>query len=387
MALDITHPAEEKRPIGVLLVGALLVAVAGWLLYMLWQQAKTPIQTTQSYDYTVKQSIDHSVQYFQSSFFDEKPGSGDDAYITKLTRQITPTFTYSYAASRDAQLSYYHSVEATIRASYILPGDSEKTYTVWKKAFPLIKPAPKSETTRTIAISRTVTIPFADYKKEMDDFKTGLGLPTTCELEVVFVAKVDGVVDGTQFNDTRTQVIKAPLDQDIYKLSISGVKDDKKDVVTQQAKDGQQTIRLIEKIAAASLFLLGLSMLVYGMRKQIFKTPYQRELDRIFRYHDGIIIRANRSADLKNKNVVPVKTFDDMLNLEEELKSPIVACPAGSEATQFVINHNDVLYMYTLGRVFVDSESLHAVETSLNDEIPLPPVRTATKKSTRRKVQ
>ncbi len=45
-----------------------------------------------------------------------------------------------------------------------------------------------------------------------------------------------------------------------------------------------------------------------------------------------------------------------MLNLEEELKVPIVASPAGGEATRFVILREDVAYIYTLGKALIDDD-------------------------------
>ena len=49
-------------------------------------------------------------------------------------------------------------------------------------------------------------------------------------------------------------------------------------------------------------------------------------------------------------------SFDDILNLEEELKAPIVANPAGTEAMPFMILHDDTVYIYTLGTVVLEDE-------------------------------
>jgi hypothetical protein len=46
-----------------------------------------------------------------------------------------------------------------------------------------------------------------------------------------------------------------------------------------------------------------------------------------------------------------VKGFDDMLNLEEELKVPIVSCEVNEEATRFMIIRDDVVYQYLLGKL------------------------------------
>ncbi len=84
------------------------------------------------------------------------------------------------------------------------------------------------------------------------------------------------------------------------------------------------------------------------------------------------MIRASRRPDLTNKNIVAVKSFDDMLNLEEEMKVPIVAVPSGSETTQFMVIRDDVVYIYTLGKTMIDnSKTLDQIQESFDRHIPL----------------
>lgn len=87
---------------------------------------------------------------------------------------------------------------------------------------------------------------------------------------------------------------------------------------------------------------------VYGMRRQIFKSPHQRQLDRIYRLHDGIIVRIKHPVDVSDSKIDALRSFDDMLNLEEELKVPIVANEISSTTTEFMIVNSGVVYRYTL---------------------------------------
>ncbi len=112
--------------------------------------------------------------------------------------------------------------------------------------------------------------------------------------------------------------------------------------------------------------LLGGLAIAYGLRRQIFKSPYQRELDKIYRYNDGLIVKASAKTDIAGKTIVPVESFDDILNLEESTKSPIVASPAGASATRFMIIHGDIVYVYLLGTIVKEdidnSRSLAEIE-------------------------
>ena len=360
MALDIDNPEHARRPLGVSIIGVFLIMLSGFVAYDIIQRQSDEVPAASAYQYRINQSIDTNLTYLKNTYFDKSPGS-NTAYVAELTDTIDATFHYTYHASDVEKLTYRYEVTASVQGNYALQGDQQKTPSVWTKQYSLIKPTTEEVSTQDIKLDPKVTIPFADYKKQAEQFRSSLNLPLNSQVVVRFTVNVTGTIGGTPFSDMRTSSVTAPLDQVIYLLSVKYDKEDAKQVVPQATKESRSTFEKYEKIIAVALGVLGLAALVFGLRKQIFKTPYQRELDKIYRYHDGIIIRASEETDLKDKQIVPVLRFDDMLNLEEELKSPIVSSPAGGEATHFMIMHGDVVYQYTLGKVLLSDE--RAIDT------------------------
>ena len=331
-----------------------------------------PVAVTPStYTYKINQSVDTSIQYFQSSFYTDNPGAGNSAYVAELTKTVDATLHYKYRASREAQLSTMYSAIATVHAKYSMGVDGKNIANVWSREYPLVKPVTSMKSGKDFSFEPSISIPFADYRKIVDQFKTSLAVPITAEASIVFTVRVYGTVDGTPMDDIRVSTVTMPLDQPIYTLANKFEKEDVKQVVTKKAKTNQDALKNYERIAVGVLGVLGLAAIAYGMRRQIFKSPYQRELDRIYRLHDGIIIRASKPADMTGKNVVTVKSFDDMLNLEEELKVPIVSSPAGNDGTRFIIIRDDIVYVYPLGNVLLDDESIEEADKIALQKRPL----------------
>lgn len=383
MTLDVTGQPKKKRPVGFVVFGVFLLGVAGIIFYDVRQQpAETLTVPRAAYSYKINQSVETGVNYFQSSFYGTTPGAGNTAYVADLTKSVDATLHYTYAASRSAELSTMYSAVATVQAKYTLGADQKNVSKVWSKEFPLIKPVVETRTGKNISFEPSVTMPFAEYRKMLDNFKTALAVPITSDASIVFTVRVSGTVDGTPFDDIRVSTVSMPLDQPLFTISNKFEKEDSKQVITKKVKNTQDAVKLYEKIAIGVFIILGLVSVIYGMRRQIFKTPYQRELDRIYRYHDGIIIRANKPTDLEDRKIVSVQTFDDMLNLEEELKVPIVASPAGGDAMHFIIMRDDVAYVYTLGKVLLEDDSLRDLERDLPDDETIP-----RKKIRRKKIQ
>ena len=373
MALNIENPEHARRPLGFSILGIFLMMLAGFVVYDLVQRKSDEVPAAAAYNYRINQSVDTILNYAKSAYFDKGPGTANTAYVAELTDSIDATFHYNYRASESADLRYSYEVTASVQGNYALQGDQQKTPSVWTKDFTLLKPVREQVTAQDISLNPKVTIPFADYKKQAEEFRSSLNLPLNSQVTVKFTINVAGTIGGTPFSDTRVSSVTTPLDQVVYLLSVKYDKEDSKQVIPQSTQQSRNAFERYEKIIAIVLAVTGFAALVFGLRKQIFKTPYQRELDKIYRYHDGIIIKASQETDLEDKQIVPVLSFDDMLNLEEELKSPIVSSPAGGEATHFMIMHGDVVYRYTLGKVLLtDEKDIEAIDPLEMDDITPP---------------
>lgn len=339
---------RAHRAVGLSLLG-FMILLAG--LFAMWTGSNKPAAQAGSstYQYSVAQDAKAAVHYIDSDFFNNTPASTNNAYVAALTDSITASFRYDYTASSATNLTSTYDVTAQIRANYAVKGNTEDLSNVWSRDYQLVKPVTTTAETNAVSLARTVTVPYAEYVKTVDSFRTALALPTNSEVVVTFNVRVSGTIDGTAFNDARTSTVSAPLDQQIYIPGIKFDKTDTKQITPQSAADNQNRWAKLELVGGGVTAFAGVALLVYGMRKRIFKSAYQRELDKIYRYHDGIIVRTSRPIDLTDHQVVPMRSFDDMLNLEEELKSPIIADEISSTLTHFIIANNNVTYLYKLG--------------------------------------
>lgn len=367
MALDIT-PGESKRPLGVVVLGIFLMVVGGYLLYDVERQKSSYVYVPSDYEYSVRQSVNTDIKYFDNSFFPNGPGPNNAAYVKDLTDTITAKFFYDFEANEDASVTYTYDVKARVLGKHADRGDESKSVNVWSQEYQLAKPVTRTESTRSVTIEPRVEVPFAEYEDTIEQFKTALTVPINSEMVVEATIRMNGTIGDIPFEDKRVMSVTAPLDQQAYTLAVKYDKEDTKPVVAEGEQDNREQQLRYTTIGALAAIVAGIGIVGFGFRKQIFKTPYQRELERIYRYHEGIIIKARQPADIEGKRIVPVLAFDDMLNLEEELKSPIVASPAGSEATQFILVHGDIAYMYTLGKLILEESSAAPMDDILLDE-------------------
>ncbi len=346
--MNTTEQQQRSRKSGwFVFLGLVLLAGAAGLAYFAYKYLA--VSTVDTYSYTVNQSVNSTVTYNDSSFFDNGPTTEDTAYLSDLTDTVTARFQYNYEADAVEELTYTYDVEATVRSVYGLDGNDDVS-NVWTEHFQLIAPVTKTTTDRNFTISESTAIPYQEYRALAEQIRTGLALPVATEAYVELSVKITGEYKGTPFSESQTSRVSVPLNVQIYQPQITYDGLIAKDVAAATTGDTNSALmRYAAFIGALVAAILGIVSLLYGFRASLFKSSYQRELERIYRYHEGIIIRTGRPVRYAGKQVVPVASFDDILNLEEELKVPIVASPLDTQSTQFMISSGDIVYVYTLG--------------------------------------
>lgn len=342
-------PDKETRPLMFVVFAAILFSVAAFLINDRLRVHTVIAPTPELYKYDVSQNVGNTIHYAQTSFYNERPGPTDTAYIADLTKSISSTFSYRLRATEATDLSYRYEANAVIRSTFGSKDGEGGMSNVWSKQFRLLDPVIGSVHTNMLSLNPVVEIPYAEYRNEIGQFVTAFNVPLNSEMQVTYKIEVSGESGGTPFKDSQTSTITAPLDQQVYRLGVQFSKANHQEVVPAKTIRLRDTITRYEMSVAIILIGLGVAFTAYGFRRQIIKSPYQRELEKIYRYHDGIIVRASRPTNFANKNVVVVQSFDDLLNIEEEIKTPIVASQVSDVTTHFFITRDDVIYVFTLG--------------------------------------
>lgn len=376
-ALSVNYRRHVYRQTSYIVVGVLLLAGAAYLGFDIYKRQKQTMPEPSAYAYTITQGVNTDIKYFQSSFYGDGPGT-NTAYVMDLTDKIKTQFQYEFSASEEREIEYSYNVKALVRGKYLFRADDKTSSNVWSKEFSLITPVHEKKMTDSLSIKPSVEVPYAEYKALIDQIKMALILPVDGEVVVTFTARVSSDIDGARLDDTKVATVTVPIGAQIYEIEKKYDKKDSKQIIPVATQAGIDRWIKYELYAVVALGILALASIVFGFRKKIFKTPYQHDLDKIYRYHDGVIVRANRPTDLTGKRIVSVKSFDDMLNIEEELKLPIVSATVGAEATQFFIIRDDVVYVYTLGQVppAKQGRSLEEIANSVQTESgPKKPVR------------
>lgn len=298
--------------------------------------------------YDIEQTPNYKVNIVDNNYIDEDSLQKNNNYVTNLVSSIDLNFNYLYEATKPGDYEYNYDVKATIYGKYQSNSEGENS-SLWTKEYVLLENTlEKVKNKNTININKTVNLDFPKYNNEVVNFKNDLNVPITGYMEVVMTINLNGNASNNKIKDVKTEKFIIPLNQLAFSISTDTKKNDHQEIV--YTKDNR-SINMVK-------FDIGILMIVYSITllvltfKLIFnvrsKSKYESELDRILKSYGDVIIELATMINLDGKDTVLVKSFNEMLDLEEELRIPINFIQTAKNKGEFFIINNDICYKWVL---------------------------------------
>ena len=302
------------------------------------------------YSYNINQDLDYKVNLYDNSYIESSYLGKEETYISDLIKEIEIDYTYKYAGSKVVPLSYTYDVVATINGEYSLDEEDSK---VWTKEFKLVENRNGKITDKTsMHITEPVKLNFKYYNNVVSKFRQELHLPIKASLIVVFKINITGEIEGTdkKINDTKLMTLSFPLNQQAFKITEKYEENFNNNIKpTVEKKEKINSRKLISGIV-----LLSTSIFIFILFfREIFNIPrknkYTIQLNKILKEYGDIIIEVINPVSEFEMDIVEVKNFNEMIDLEEELRVPIMFYETIEYLEgEFTLVHNNILYKFIL---------------------------------------
>ena len=305
-----------------------------------------------AYSYTIDKSAKYKVYLFNNNFIKDTYMEMDKSYITELVDYIDLDLNYNLTASKLATMEYSYDIIATLYVDYATSGTLKDSH-LWVKEYDIVKDKKvAAERNNKIKIFENIKLDYSTYNDEVKRFRESFGMPITSYLNIQFVIKTNIDVDNTSNDATGTSVVELnmPLNQQVF------------DIATKKTGNTQKTIYAanveIEDINKP-LFIIGTLILAVSLiglfgniRKYIRitgKTDYEIALSKILKNYGDIVAEIMHPIETSYMKIIDVKNFDQLLDIEEEIRMPILFCETKkAEEGQFTIIHDNIVYRYVL---------------------------------------
>ena len=301
------------------------------------------------YSYGIKQNVDYDVELYKNSIFETDKLESNQTYVSNVVKNINASFSYEYQNSKSIPLIYEYDVIATVIGEYVLP-DEDKKSSLWSKEYVILEGIRKESNSNVIKVDDKFTIDYNEFNKIASDLKNQLKLPITSYISIDIKVKITGSVDYKSVNDTKVINLKFPLQQQAFKIKTTFDKKTFNEIKKWDKEELNDKVK--REVIGFILILIAISLFIV-LFKHIFNikidNAYNRKLNKLLKQFGEIIVEINSEVNKDNSQVIDVKTFSELLDLEDELKIPILFYEIiVDKLGEFTITHNNIVYRYIL---------------------------------------
>ena len=331
-----------------LIILVAMIVISIWLMVSSVSKNST---REELYSYSYNGNMDYKVYLRENSFFNSPYIGMNKQYISSLIDHITVDTNYTLQSSKELDYTYTYQIIATLRGSY-QSGES-KAVELWSRDYTLSPMETKNGTGDKFTISKSINIDYNEYNRIMSEFRDAFGLSIDADVDVELKVTVTGKEAGGSeqtLNDTKTFALNIPLLAQTVQITPDYINSGREVVYAPESSSGDVNIpKLVMGIALLLLSLFLLKTLWSSLIRITKKSEYVIELNKILKEYADIIAESSNLPDLGQYDVVNIKHFHDLVDIEEELRAPILYNEVSEDyESWFIIIKDNTAYKFVL---------------------------------------
>ncbi len=297
--------------------------------------------------YTSSGNIDYKVFLKQNDFIDSEYLNAGEAYILDLIDYVRLTPVYSFNSTSKTKVTGTNKLVARLKVYYKESSDKNNNPEVMNKEKVLDEKVMNFNDNKYTNIG-SYDLYLNEYLDMLKEFQSEVKIAVDGYLDISYESVFDGKVGGASYSNKYDSTIRIPLSNSVVKIESPKSEAKKSNVYEADLVKTNKTVMTYIIIANIITFII-----ICFLLKRLFsftnKSDYQRQLNKILKNYDDIIVNTSSMVDVKKYKVIKINEFKEILNLSRELLLPIMNYEmVKDEETCFYVIKDDILYMYLI---------------------------------------
>ena len=310
------------------------------------------VRKEQNVNYQENSNIDYKVFLKDNDFYDQDYLEKDKAYVASLIKKIDADFNYTFKIDTKTDIDFKYDIIGTL---VIADGTGKSVF--FEKDYKLFENGTANIVQGTFEnINKTISIDYNYYNNLANKFKTNYGINTTSNLIVKLKVKEVSKDDNLDLKNNSEMSLTIPLSEREVNINMD-YKDVNKNnmVVSSGSVSVNSYLYIVLGIVLLLLSIFFLSKILSTSKSK--KSKYDRDIKRILKEYDRLIVNTKTAPDKKGKKVIDIDSFDELLDVRDNLKLPIKYYVIEEhKKCNFYINHDEELYLYIVSSDETDSK-------------------------------
>lgn len=196
-----------------------------------------------------------------------------------------------------------------------------------------------------IKIEAPILVNYEDYRNIVSYFIKNLNISMSAYMDIIFTVTLHVEIQGETYTDVSSSSLRMNLYQPVFDITKTEKGDNEKIISPLVETPNLLIFIVIDTLA----ILFVVIMLFRKIKKSHTKEypEYKKIADKIRKKYKNIIVEVVSTSENKETRVIEIKNFEELVNIEEEIRIPILLYENENEIN-FAILYNHIEYRYIL---------------------------------------
>lgn len=346
-------PLKKKAYIGyptriAINVLLLIATIAMWSLCL---YEAIDYRSEKTITYTEKSNLDYRVYLKPNHTYDQPYLDKNMLYIASLIDNINIDFTYDFSIAEQSNIDFTYSIYGKL-----IIADESGQNTYFEKEYNLLEEQNVDLLNgKEKRISENISVNYDYYNDLANDFKMSYGVDTESYLKVSLkINKKSEEESDFSLNDSDELSLTIPLSEKSLDIKMDYNEINETNSIIAKSHVSIRDMKWI--ITAAIFFLLSIIYIIKLARLLSLlgtkKSNYDKYINRILVEYDRLVVETLSCPDLAEYNVVKIKRFEELLDVRDNLKLPIMYYNLiKHQKSYFYVKHGEDIYLLTVKAV------------------------------------
>lgn len=292
--------------------------------------------------------VSYKVYNNDDKFYDEEYFSQYGSYISSITDRIDFDIDYYFNTTENLNIDYTYDIYGEVLAEVY---ESGKSSAVWSEELDInMESSENLGNANNLHLNKRITIPFKKYNDKMIEYKSNYNLNVSSYIKFTINVKIDSLASiNSNISNNDTLTIKIPLLQPTFFIDTNKSVTNNRDIYLLTETDNNRIFLKFGIFGLIFSIVSGFAMFVFYKYTMSRSELYNVRLNNILKKYEEIIIKVDELPNVDGLELIVIKDFNDLIDLEETLKVPIIFYEnISNRKGYFIIIYKNYLYKYVI---------------------------------------
>ena len=260
--------------------------------------------------------VNYKVYNKDNVFYNEDYMNDYGSYVTSITDKIDFDIIYNFNTTKNLDISYTYDIDGQILAEVYENGSTSPDK---KKEVDLGEDTKKNiGNANSLQLQKNISIPFKEYNDMMIAYKNNYNLNVTSYVKIILKVDIKSLENiNSNLSNQDVLEIKIPLLQPTFSVQLNKKFVNNRDIYVLTKKVENHMFLNIGVIGIMFTIVLSCILLILYINKRSKLEIYRNKVNNILKKYEEIIIKVDTLPNISDLEMIPIKDFNDLIDLEE----------------------------------------------------------------------